>query len=181
MVVILCNSGFASKLQGITDPLYRFIHDQVMAELLNQNLLREIRGDKWVVVDRCSTQYLEEPCVNCYAYANDPEGGDGMFCLNHLDMHPGTSAFRRMSYLQFMKMSSVWCKESVFTSSRPGISNHSHENDFLSEEDEHKFRMITDSCPDIKYLELDPDFIEMESSMETESYSELESDFDLNE
>lgn len=152
METVLNYMGYTSRLCGITNPLYRFMYGEVMAQLLREKLLRDIRGEKLVISTACTNVYIEEPCLNCYAFGMSFGEDKLLLCMNHSDIDLNTVNFRKVSYLQFLKMSYLWNLESVFTFERHGIKNHTHEANPLDDIHMQNFHMILDSCPDIKYL-----------------------------
>lgn len=147
MESIIFELGFEMSLTGITNPLYKFLWKQVMAELVEDKLRRDIRGEKWIVMGEFCSTYIESPCLNCYADSSNN-------CGDHTDINFSCATFRRISFNQFLKQSQVWCRESVFTLSRPGIQINSYVPDFLSDDDLNDFHMIIDACPDIDRLVL---------------------------
>jgi hypothetical protein len=130
---------YTKQSDSILIPLYKELYKQVMAELKHNNLMSEIRGERWVIYEKCCSQHGECHCLNCYAYQDIKEingvlGIEGVFCLNHLhDFENNINAYsnikiKRLSYLEFIKECCFICPTSIFTYDRPGILINSHES-----------------------------------------------------
>jgi hypothetical protein len=141
---------FGSLSGAITEPLYREFKSQMIGEIKRDALMREIRGEKWITINNDDIRYIDLPCLNCYAYKDTPDGGNGKFCLNHIDNNEGDVVFRRISYLQFLRYTAVVCPEAFFTNSRPGIINHTLQTDYFINND--KFYNLQQVCEEIPWL-----------------------------
>jgi hypothetical protein len=115
----------------------------VVSKIPYQVLLREIRGEKWVYCEK--TPFGDNPCLNCYAY-KDTDFGNGIFCLNHMNNNEGTSIFRRINYLQFLRYCNCISRTNFFTQCRVGINSENDNCTFINKNDLYKYHLLFDSC-----------------------------------